>query len=150
MKLSDVVAPSTIDDAPKDLLMVGGARTVSVAVEVLPVPPLVEVTVTLLLLIPEVIPVTFTSTLQFELAGTVPPDRLQDDAPTVAVAVPPQRSASCGLEAMMRPAGRVSVNATPVRAVALGLTMMTCSDVVPFNGIVAAPKVLTILGGERV
>jgi hypothetical protein len=44
---SEVVPPTTIDAAPNALLMLGGDRalTVMLAVVVLPVPPLVEVTV---------------------------------------------------------------------------------------------------------
>jgi hypothetical protein len=48
------------DAAPKDADSVGGKPTDTLAVEVLPVPPLVELTVTLLLLAPTVLPVTLT------------------------------------------------------------------------------------------
>ena len=63
------------------LLIVGGDATVTVAVEVLPVPPFVEVTVTELLFAPAVVPVTFTENVH-ELLGevvvSVAPDRLID------------------------------------------------------------------------
>ena len=47
------------------------------------------------------------------------------------------------------PAGKVSVNATPVSdtAFAVGLVMLNVKLVVPFRGIVAAPNVLLIVGG---
>jgi hypothetical protein len=50
--------------------------------------------------------------------------------------------------AVTRPAGKVSVNATPVSLVAeFGLVIVTVRDVVPFTGIDATPKTLAILGG---
>ena len=58
----DVVPLSGIVPAPNALLIVGGEATVNDASDVLPVPPFPELTVTLLFLTPEVVPVTFTVT----------------------------------------------------------------------------------------
>jgi len=66
--------------APKALLMVGGATTVRLALEVLPVPPSVEVTCTLLFFTPAVVPCTSTETVQEALAARVPPDKLAEPA----------------------------------------------------------------------
>ena len=44
VKVKDVVAPTSTVPAPNVLVIDGGDRTVSVAVDVFPVPPLVEVT----------------------------------------------------------------------------------------------------------
>src|SRR5262245_28224703 len=75
--------------APKALMITGGATTVIEAFEVLPVPPSVEVTCTLLFFTPAVVPWTLTETTQEALAATVPPDRLTVPDPAVAVAEPP-------------------------------------------------------------
>jgi hypothetical protein len=48
-----------------------------------------------------------------------------------------------------KPAGRLSVNATPVNATAFatGLLIVKLSEVEPVNGRVVAPNVLVITGG---
>jgi hypothetical protein len=62
--------------------------------------------------------------------------------------VPPQLLAKFGVAATTNPAGSVSVNATPVRPLAVfGFWTVTVSDVVPFIGILGAPKALLMLGG---
>jgi len=48
----------------KDLLTLGGPTTVRLALEVLPLPPLAEVTTTLLFFTPAVVPVTLPETVQ--------------------------------------------------------------------------------------
>lgn len=45
----------------------------------------------------------------------MPADRLTLDEPATAVAVPPHVLVRFGVEATTSPAGRLSVNATPVR-----------------------------------
>ena len=51
--------------------------------------------------------------------------------------------------ATCKPAGNVSLTATPVRAsVVFGLLMLKVSDVVAFTRILAAPKALVMVGGE--
>src|SRR5882724_6008341 len=135
--------------APNALMMTGGATTVTLALEVLPVPPSVDVTCTLLFLTPAVVPVTFTDNVHEALTANVPPDRLTDPEPATAVAVPPQVLDSPFGVATTKPAGRVSVKATPVNAMVLatGFVMVKVRLVEPFNGIVAAPKALVIVGG---
>jgi len=99
--LSGIVA------APKALLMVGGLDTLSVAVLlVAPVPPLVELTLpVVLLLVPEVVAVTFTLTAHEPLAAIVPPLRLMELLFAAAVNVPPQLLVAPGVLATCSPAG---------------------------------------------
>jgi len=136
--------------APKDLVIVGGVATDRFAVAVLPVPPLVELTLPVVLTkLPEAVPVMFTVSVQVLLTAIVPPVSETLPEPATAVAVPPHVLVSPLGVATTRPAGKVSVNATPVSATALpaGLVIVKVNDVVPFNGIAAAPKALTIEGG---
>src|SRR5262249_22860904 len=129
--------------APKALLIVGGATTVTVALAVLLFPPSVELTCTELILSPAVVPCTFTETAHEALAATVPPDRLTVLAPPVAVAVPPQVLFRFGVEATTRPEGRLSVNDSPLSVTLLfGLVMLMVSRVVPFSGIFVGANVL--------
>lgn len=151
VKVSEVLPLSGMLAAPKDLDSVGGERTVIEAFEVLPVPAVVEVTATLLFFVPEVAPVTFTLKVHDELAASVAPERLTEDEPAVAVIVPPPHDPirAFGV-ATSRPAGSESAKATPVSEMLLatGLVIEKLSDVVPFSGIVAAPNVFVIFGGE--
>ena len=134
--------------APKALAMVGGATTVMEALEVLPVPPLVEVTWTLLFFTPAVVPVTFTETVHEAPGVSVAPLKLTDEDPPTAVAVPPHVLVRFGVEATTSPAGRLSVKATPFR-VRFWLVLLTVNVrlVVPFSGMVAAPNALAMVGG---
>src|SRR5262245_64010407 len=129
-------------------MITGGATTVMLAFEVLPVPPSVEVTSTELFLTPAIVPCTFNETVQLALAANVPADKLTVPAPATAVAVPPQLFVRFGVLATTRPAGRLSVNAKPFNVTAvLGLVMVNVNVVEPFSGIVNAPKALMIDGG---
>src|SRR5215471_11092104 len=92
-----------IEAAPNALMITGGATTVIDAFAVLPVPPSVEVTCTLLFFTPAVVPCTSTETVQEALAATVPPDRLTVPDPPTAVGVPPQVLVRLGVEATTRP-----------------------------------------------
>lgn len=75
------------------------------------------------------------------LAGILPPVRLTEDAPAVAVAVPPQVLFRFGVGATTRPAGKLSVNASPVAAApAFGFWMVMVREVTPFSGMLAAPN----------
>ncbi len=133
----------------KALLIVAGATTVTVAVAAVLVPPSVELTVTLLSLSPAVVPCTLTETAHEALAATVPPDRLTVPEPAVAVAVPPQVLLRFGVEATISPAGRPSVNDSPVSdTLLLGLVMLMVNNVVPFNGILVGANVLVTVAGE--
>src|SRR5260370_42439979 len=149
VKVSEVEPPNGMLAAPKALMITGGATTVMLAFEVLPVPPSVEVTCTLLFFTPAVVLVTFTATVHEALNASVPPDRLTVPDPATAVAAPPQVLVSPFGVATTKPAGRLSVKATPVTGMALiaGLVMVKVSEVEPFNGMLAAPKALAIVGG---
>jgi len=68
--------------------------------------------------------------------------------PAVAVAVPVQVVVRPFGVATTRPAGRLSVKAIPLSVwCALLLEMVKVRLVVPFNGMVAAPNCLAMLGG---
>jgi len=98
---------------------------------------------------PAVVPCTLTDTVQLAPAARVPADRLTLPEPPTAVAVPPQALLRFGVEATTRPAGKLSLKAMPLSAsVVFGLLMLNVSEVVPFSGIVVAPNVLVMLGGE--
>src|SRR5882724_9087626 len=150
VKLKLVEPFSGIVAAPNALVMVGGVATARFAVAVLPVPPLVELTLPVVLTkFPDAVPVTFTVTVQVLLAATVPPVSETLPEPATAVAVPPHVLVNPFGVATTIPAGKLSVNATPVSATALaaGLVMVNVSEVVPFSGTLAAPKALAIDGG---
>src|SRR5580700_7085684 len=102
--------------APKALLITGGPTTVTLAFDVFPVPPLVELTCTLLFFTPPVVPCTLNETVHDALAASAPDDNEADDDPAVAVAVPPHVFAKLFGVATTNPAGRLSVNVTPVNA----------------------------------
>jgi hypothetical protein len=142
VKVSDVVPFNGTDAAPKAFESVGGATTVIEALEVLPTPPSVDVTVTLLFLTPADVPVTFTLKVQEVLVAREAPLKEREVAPDVAVIVPPPQEPEIpfGL-ATARPAGRVSVNPTPVNVrLPAGFEIVKLSEVDPLKGIVAAPK----------
>src|SRR5262249_61151823 len=71
-----------------------GSRTTSVAVEVFPVPPFVDVTVTLLFLMPATVPRTFSEKLQVASGFRLAPLRLTVLLPAVAGVVPPPPGAA--------------------------------------------------------
>jgi hypothetical protein len=124
VKVSEVEPLTGIDAAPNALLIDGGESAVAVivAVAVLPVPPLVELTGPVVLVkTPAVVGLTLTVIRHDALAAIDPPVRVTVPLPAVAVAVPPQLLLSPFGIATGRPAGSASVNATPVSAVeALG------------------------------
>ena len=125
--------------------------TVTLAEAVFPVPPLVEVTAAVVLfLAPEVVPFTFTEKVQEALAASVAPDRLTELEPATAVMVPPPQVPLRPFGVLTsKPAGSVSVKATPVSetVLAAGLVMVKLRLVVPFTGMEAAPNDLLMLGG---
>jgi len=148
VKVSEVEPFSGIEAAPNALIMTGGPVTVIEAFDVLPVPASVEVTWTLLFFTPAVVPCTFTETVQLALAAKVPAERLMLPDPATAVTVPPQVLLSALGVATTKPAGKLSVKAIPVSArLVLGFWIVNVSEVVPFSGMVAAPKALVIEGG---
>ena len=103
---------------------------------------------TLLFFTPAVVPCTFTEIVQVAPGARLAPLKLMDEDPAVAVAVPVQSLVRPLGVATTRPSGRLSVNATPF-SVELTLLLLSVNVrlLVPFNGIVAAPKALVILGG---
>ena len=130
-----------------DLVMVGGVITVMLAVAAVPFVA-ADGPVTLkspafivLFLRPVVMPVTVAVTVQDPSAGIVPLVMATVVPPAVLVPtqVPPGTDE-------VKPAGRVSVNAAPVIAAAVGLFKVIVSVAVVFNGIVATLKALLILG----
>jgi hypothetical protein len=148
VKLKLVEPFSGMEAAPNALMITGGPVTVMDAFEVLPVPASVEVTVTELFFMPAVVPCTLTETVQEALLASVPARRLTLDDPATAVAVPPHVLLMPLGVATTSPAGKLSVNARPVsERLVFGLEILKVSDVVPFKGIVDAPKVLVIAGG---
>jgi len=147
VKLKLVLPFRGILAAPKAFVIPAGATTVIEALDVLPVPPSVELTVTLLFLTPAVVPWMFTDTMQEALEAKVPPERLTDPDPAVAVAVPPQVLLRFAGLATTSPAGRLSVNAIPLAELLLGLLIVKVRLVAPFNGMLAAPKAFVMATG---
>src|SRR6185437_16014769 len=93
---------------------------------------------------------TFTTTVQVVPGVAIdPPVRLMLVELAAAVTVPPQLLVTPGVEATCKPLVSVALNAIPVSALVLlaGLVMVKVAVVVPFSGIVAAPKALLMLGG---
>ena len=93
--------------------------------------------------------VTLTLKLHEPLAAMVAPDRLTVPLAATAVIVPPPHVPDNPLGvATTKPAGNVSVNATPVKEVlALGFVIVKLKEVVPFKAMVPAPNVFVIEGG---
>ena len=148
VKVSEVFAPTRMLAAPKALVIVGGVATVKLAVAVLPVPPLVEVTFPVVLVnCPAAAPVTVTENWQVPPAAIVAP---VSEMPVgfVVVSVPPQTVAVA--LATVSPVGSVSVNATPVSAAmfAAGFVIVKVRDVVAFRAILLGLNTLAIEGGN--
>ena len=130
-------------------VIVGGPTTVRLAVDVLPVPPFVEVTSTLLFFTPAVVPVTFAETVQDAPGARDAPESETEDAPATAVAVPPHVLLKPLGVATTSPAGKPSVNATPLNVLlTFELLIEKLKLVVPFSGMLAAPNVFVMLGGS--
>ena len=96
------------------LLMVGGATTVSSALEVFPVPAVVSLAVTLLFAVPATVPCTFTDTVQLAPGARLELPRDTEPEPATAVALPEQLLVKpLGVATTRVPGaalGRVSVN----------------------------------------
>src|SRR5260370_3677320 len=135
--------------------MVGGENTVMLAVLlVMPVPPLVELTVPVVFdTFPACVPVTFTVIVQV-LPGVamLPPGRLMLVVFAVAVTVPLQTPLTPGVPATCSPFVHVSAAAIPFSAVVLaaGLAMVNVSVVDTFCCAVAAPNCLLMVGGATI
>jgi len=150
VKLSDVVAFTGIEATPNVLLIVGAEATVMLADAVLPVPPFVDVTLPVVFVkLPEAVPVTLTEIVQLLFVAIVPPLSVIVPEAAIAVTAPPQVFVRPFGVPTTRPAGRLSVKATPVCAtpLAAGFVSVNVKVVVPFNTIVLAPNALAIVGG---
>jgi hypothetical protein len=124
------------------------ACTTRLEVEVFPGGVWLEVMVTLLVIVPVFVPVTFNETRHDPTDGRVAPDKLTEDPPAIPVTVPPQLLVRLLGDATTNPDGKLSVNATPDNeAEELGLLMLKVRLVIPFSGMLATPNVLTICGG---
>src|SRR4029079_2580254 len=79
VKVSVLTPPTGIEFGENALAIAGAESAVNVSVPVLPVPPLVEVTLPVVFtLAPAVVAVTSTVTVHVPLAATVPPEKLTD------------------------------------------------------------------------
>jgi len=117
-----------------------------------PGPASFEVTLLVMLVFnPSVVPVTFTEKVQRALDVKVDPNRLTAADPAVDVMPPPpQEPVSPFGAATTKPAGKVSVKPTPVSdAPKFGLVRVKLRLVAPFSGMLAAPKTLVIVGGDK-
>jgi len=134
----------------KALVMVGADTAAKIAEAAVPVPPLLELTVPVVLFrLPAVVAVTFTDTLQLPPTGIDPPVRLSELP--LAVKVPPQVLLVFGVLATVIPVGSVSLTATPVSAsvLAAGLVMVSVSvelEAAP-TGMLLGANALVMVGG---
>lgn len=144
-----VVALSAMVPGLNPFEIEGGASTVRLAVEVFPVPAFEDVTCTLLLNVPAMLPCTLTKTVQDPPPVIAPLARLTELPPLTAVMPPPHELLTPGVDATVIPPGKVSVNATPLRAVLeLGFVMLSVKVLVPPTGIEFGVKLLEIDGGD--
>ena len=149
MLRKDVQGPLVVGPTCFNKVIAGVASFTSTeAVEVLPVPPLVELTVTELFFNPAVLPVTLTERVHDSPAGRLTPVTLTLEEPAAAVAVPPQELTILGVAATTSPAGRVSVKLTPLNVVEVfGLLMVNDNVVEPPVRIGFAANDLLMTGG---
>jgi len=121
VNVSEVVAFNPMPDGLNTFAIDGGASTFKLAEAVPPVPPSVDVTLPVVLFcVPAAMPVTFTEKVHNELATSVAPDRLITFVPAVAVIVPPPQEPLRPLGvATTKPAGKVSLKATPLSPTAV-------------------------------
>ena len=146
--------PRAIVVGLNDLASEAGATTVRAAVLlVAPVPASVEVIALVVFsFVPEVVPLTLTVKVQTEpVAGeavNVPPDRLRLLLPAIAMIVPlPHEPDTFGVGATTSPAGRLSVNPTPLRPLVIfGLLIVKLNVLMEFNGILAGVNAFVIVG----
>lgn len=122
VKVNEVVPFKGMEAAPKDLMMTGGVEdTLRLAEAVPPVPPLIEVTLPVVLFfVPAVVPVTFTEKVQLLFPAMVAPESETVPLPAVEVMVPPPQLPvrPFGVD-ITRPAGMVSVKPISFRALEL-------------------------------
>src|SRR6185437_2792889 len=136
--------------APNCFAMPGGPITVMLAVLLVAPGPVsfAEIAPVVLFCTPACTPVTFRLMVHEPFAASDPPLRLMEPEPAAAVVVPPQVLLSPFGVATTRPAGSVSLKATPVSArLVFGLAMLKVSEVLAFSRMLAAPKAFVIVGG---
>jgi hypothetical protein len=135
----------------KALAMLGGASTVNVSLPVFPVPPLVEVTLPVVLtLAPAVVAVTAREAVQVPLAAMVPPEKLNEVLPAAGAKVgePQPLVLAFGVAATCRPAGNESLKVMPVSAVpAFGLAIVKVNVLTAPTAIGFGAKDLAMFGG---
>ena len=137
----------------KALAIVGGVVTVKVAVlEVVPVPPFVELTAPVVLAYePAVAEVTFTEIAQVAPgAALVPLVRPMEVLPAAPpVIVPPQVLVTPGVPATTRPDGKASLTARPVRATVLaaGFVIVRVRTELALIATLVGAKAFVIVGG---
>jgi hypothetical protein len=151
--VSEVVPFTETPLAPNASLMVGGATTAKDAVLLAAhVPPSVEVTVLVVLLIaPATVPVTLRLMVHDPPAVRVPLVRFTEVEPTVAPpAVPLHVFVNAGDADTCRPPVSVSVKATPLKGFApFGLRTVKVSVVDWLSGILLTVKALLIVGAPK-
>jgi len=150
VKLSGVAPFNGIVAAPNDVVRVAGSVTLRLADAVFPLPPLADVTLVVLVKVPPAVPVTLMVKVHEPLPAKVAPDKLTLVAPGFAVTVLPLHELlGAGELATAIPAGKVSVNPTPVSAkeFAAGFVSVKVSVVFVFSGILDAPNDLLMEGG---
>jgi hypothetical protein len=151
VKAREVLALRAMDEEPKAIEIVGAgiAITTTCAVEVLPVPPSLDVTVTGLFFVPTLVPTTLMVRLHEEFAGSVAFAMLMLLLPLIARIVPPQDSLRPLGVATTRPEVNVSVNPTPVSCnEALGLVIAKLRVAAVAFRMTVPPPVSLIEGGD--
>jgi hypothetical protein len=152
VKVSALTPPTAIGFGANALVMLGGEIAVKVAVPVLPVPPLVEVTLPVVFTFaPPLVEVTLTVTAQVPLAAIVPPEKLTDVFPAdgAKVGEPQPEVVTFGVVATCKPAGNESVKATPVSAVlGFGFVIVKVSVLTPPTATGSGENALAMPGGE--
>jgi len=137
-----------------DLVIAGGATTVSDAVLLVdPVPASIEIIALVVLsFVPAVVPFTATVNVQEDPAAgaavIVAPDRLTLLLPAVAVKVPlPHEPVTLGVDATTTPAGKLSTKPTPLRPlVVFGLLIVKLKVLVAFRGMLVGLNDLVTVG----
>lgn len=148
VKTNGVVPPITRGLMENSLEITGGETTSNVAEAVFPVPPLVEVTASLVFTyVPPVEAVTLTTTVQVPPIVSEPPVNVTESDVLDTV---PLHCAGFGTLAIVIPAGKVSVNPTPVNARVLAAGFDSVNVSVEFRpaGIETGENALLITGAE--
>src|SRR5579871_617483 len=119
-----------------------------VAVEVLPVPPFLDDTLTLLVSTPAVVPVTFTFTVHEVPGAKDTPERVTELLPATADGLVEHVELRLFGVATTKPAGKLSVKAMPFRVLTeFGLVIVNVNPEVPFKGMLVGLNAFVIEGG---